>query len=207
MDTVRTLLTEGSFHDSTVEQVAERAGVSRATVYTHFGSRTGLVDAICEGLNETSALREIRTTTDAGRLIELSVEFWAGDERIFEQVYGAAAVDPAAADFVKRQRCDRAQEIRRIATSEGQRAQLQLLTSFETYRELRRGVGLSQAEVTTTLKRLRRCATRRGAWRRRRRAGRRRPRGRRRRASRCRRDRRPRGSPLPSPQPRPRARH
>jgi AcrR family transcriptional regulator len=131
-----------------------RAGVSRATLYTHFGSRTGLVDALCERLGETAALLEIRTTTDVDRLIELSVEFWAGDERIFEQLYGAVAVDPAAADVVERQRRDRAQEIRRVAKSKAQQAQLLLLTSFETYRELRRGVGLSQADVTKTLKRL-----------------------------------------------------
>ena len=76
------------------------------------------------------------------------------DERIFEQLYGAAAVDPAARDFVERQRRDRAKEIRRIATSKEQQAQLLLLTSFETYRELRRGVGLPEAEVTETLQRL-----------------------------------------------------
>jgi AcrR family transcriptional regulator len=44
---VRDLLREGRFHESTVEQVAERAGVSRATVYQHFRSRIDLVDAIC----------------------------------------------------------------------------------------------------------------------------------------------------------------
>lgn len=154
IDTVRTLLAEGSFHDSTVEEVAERAGVSRATVYTHFGSRTGLVDALCERLDATAALREIRTTADADRLIELGVEFWAEDERVFEQLYGAAAVDPAAAAFVERQRRDRAREIRRIAKSKAEEAQLLLLTSFESYRELRRGLGLSQADVTKTLQRL-----------------------------------------------------
>jgi AcrR family transcriptional regulator len=154
IDTVRALLADGSFHGSTVEEVAERAGVSRATVYTHFGSRTGLVDALCERLNATSALREIRTTTDVDRLIELSVEFWAADEPIFGQLYGAAAVDPAAGDFVERQRLDRTKEIGRITPDKTLRARLLLLTSFETYRELRRGAGLSPAEVTKTLQRL-----------------------------------------------------
>jgi len=154
IDTVHELLAEGSFHESTVEEVAERAGVSRATVYTHFGSRTGLVDAMCERFDATPALREIRTITDADRFIELAVEFWAGEERILEELYGAAAVDPAASELVKRQRLDRAREIRRITTSKEEQAQLLLLTSFESYRELRRGAGLSQADVTETLKRL-----------------------------------------------------
>ena len=154
IDTVRSLLADGSFHESTVEEVAARAGVSRATVYTHFGSRTGLVDSLCERLDASAALQEIRTTIDVDRLIELAVEFWAADERIFEQLYGAAAVDPAAGAFVDRQRHDRANEIRRVATSKSQQAQLLLLTSFEAYRELRRGSGLSQSEVTQTLQRL-----------------------------------------------------
>ena len=42
---VHDLLEEGSFHESTVEEVASRAGVSRATLYQHFGTRLGLVDA------------------------------------------------------------------------------------------------------------------------------------------------------------------
>ena len=35
MAAVRDLLAEGSFHESTVEEVAERAGISRATLYQH----------------------------------------------------------------------------------------------------------------------------------------------------------------------------
>ena len=50
---VRELLSEGSFHESTVEEVAARAGVSRATVYQHFRSRLDLVDAICDTFDAT----------------------------------------------------------------------------------------------------------------------------------------------------------
>src|SRR5438105_7118299 len=57
---VRELLGEGAFHDTTLEQVAARAGVSRATLYQHFGSRTGLVDALCETFDATPALQSLR---------------------------------------------------------------------------------------------------------------------------------------------------
>ncbi len=57
---MRALLREGRFHESTVEQVAERAGVSRATVYQHFRSRIDLVDAICETFDLNPALIELR---------------------------------------------------------------------------------------------------------------------------------------------------
>src|SRR5439155_158692 len=39
---VRELLAEGTFHTSTVEHVADRAGISRATLYQHFRSRLEL---------------------------------------------------------------------------------------------------------------------------------------------------------------------
>ena len=69
----RELLQEGVFHESTVEQVAARAGVSRATVYQQFGSRLGLVDAICEGLD----LAAVKQAEDIDTLLERTTRFWA----------------------------------------------------------------------------------------------------------------------------------
>src|SRR5947207_9857071 len=59
---VRDLLAEEAFHDATMEDVAERAGVSRATLYLHFRSRLELVDSICDWMAENPALVEIRET-------------------------------------------------------------------------------------------------------------------------------------------------
>ena len=42
IESVRELLSEGAFHESTVEEVAARAGVWRATLKKHKGSRRGL---------------------------------------------------------------------------------------------------------------------------------------------------------------------
>src|SRR5438132_9642958 len=98
---VHALLEEGTFHESTVEQVAARAGVSRATLYQHFGSRLGLVDAICETFDANPALIAIRETvrdpdlsTALDRSIAHTVAFWASEEAVLEPLYGAAAVDP-----------------------------------------------------------------------------------------------------------------
>src|SRR5690242_2918638 len=62
MEAVRELLAEGSFHETAVEQVAERAGVSRATLYQHFRSRLDLIDAICETFDANPALLRLRQT-------------------------------------------------------------------------------------------------------------------------------------------------
>ena len=62
---VRGLLDEGAFHQATVEQIARRAGVSRATLYQHFGTRLGLVDALCETFDATPADWIIRQNSRA----------------------------------------------------------------------------------------------------------------------------------------------
>jgi AcrR family transcriptional regulator len=161
---VRALLEEGTFHESTVEEVAERAGVARATLYQHFGSRLGLVDAMCETFDENPALKKLRTSLDLDEFIANTVDFWATEEKVLAQLYGVAAVDPAAQALVERQRRDRQSELRRLvrglASSGrlrpgiGERrafALLSVATSFETFRELRRHAGLPSRDVTRTL--------------------------------------------------------
>ena len=155
---VRELLEEGVFHEAPVETVAARAGVSRATLYQHFGSRLGLVDAMCDTFDANPALIAARETTDVDAFIRHVVEFWASEEPILVQLYGVAAADPAAGDLVERQTRDRYSELRRLLERLGLRDELLpalgALTSFETYLELRRRIGLDQERVVQTL----------GAW-------------------------------------------
>jgi AcrR family transcriptional regulator len=152
---VRELLAEGGFHESSVEQVAERAGVSRATLYQHFPSRLDLVDAICDDLALNPALVAIREVVDVDELIGHAVRFWSSEDAVLEQLYEAAAVDPAARDFVDRQRADRRDEVERVArhTGLGRRelALLLVLTSYETFRELRRA-GLGDRQIADLLR-------------------------------------------------------
>jgi AcrR family transcriptional regulator len=170
---VRELLQEGAFHEATVEQVAVRAGVSRATLYQHFGSRLGLVDAICETFDanpELVAVRETVRDPDIGAALDRSIAhtvgFWASEESVLEPLYGAAAIDPAARDLVARQRADRRAEFRHLLERLEEAGRLRrgvsaaealgvllVLTSFETFRELRRLAGLEERDVTATLQR------------------------------------------------------
>jgi AcrR family transcriptional regulator len=167
---VRDLLREGRFHESTVEQVAERAGVSRATVYQHFRSRIDLVDAICERFDANPALIELRRTVmlpdpQAALLgtIGLAMRFWDSEDAVLSGLYGVVAIDPAARDLVGRQRADRRGEMRRLArrlhangalrpgTSTAHALDvLMVLTSYETYRELREA-GRSAKRLTAEL--------------------------------------------------------
>src|SRR5438045_1651883 len=118
---VHELLAEGAFHTSTVEEVAERAGISRATLYQHFRSRPELVDAVCETFDENPALVRLRETVrleDAAagldETLAESIRFWSSEDPILRQLYGVAAVDPAADALVTRQRADRRRELEQL---------------------------------------------------------------------------------------------
>jgi AcrR family transcriptional regulator len=164
------MLAEGSFHEATVEQVGERAGVSRATVYQHFGSRLDLIDSVCDVMGVNPALVEIRNVVDlpdAGealaKTLANTVRFWSSESGVVRALYGVVEVDPAARAFVDRQTRDRTKELGLLADNLSRSGRLRagvtkaralvlllLLTSWGTYRELREA-GLSDRRVTSFL--------------------------------------------------------
>ena len=118
MGAVRELLAEGTFHEAPVEDVAERAGVSRATLYQHFRSRVDLVDSICDTFAANPALRALRDAVELADVdqalaetITLATAFWASEDAVLGELYGVAAIDPAARALVDRQRADRRGEM------------------------------------------------------------------------------------------------
>jgi AcrR family transcriptional regulator len=171
-DAVAELMAEGAFHASTVEQVADRAGISRATLYQHFGSRLDLIDGICERFDATPALLAIRRVIDlpdpeaaVAETIANVVLFWSAEDPILAQLYGVAAIDPAAREFVRRQRADRREEMTRLARrlardgwlragigAADALALLMVLTSYETFCELRLD-GRADGAIVATLQR------------------------------------------------------
>jgi AcrR family transcriptional regulator len=167
---VRDLLAEQAFHDSTMEDVAERAGVSRATLYLYFRSRLELVDAMCDLMAENPALIELRDQVDLpdpehalAETVAHAVRFWATEDPVISQLYGVVAVDPAAQAFVDRQHADRRGEMERLARNLRRSGRLRagisekralhvllLATSYESYRELH-AAGLSEREASRLL--------------------------------------------------------
>jgi AcrR family transcriptional regulator len=167
---VRELLAEGAFHESTVEEVADRAGVARATLYQHFRSRLELIDAICETFDANPALirlRELVELPDAGKAlaetIAYTLRFWSSEDPILRQLYDVAAVDPAAQALVDRQRSDRRSEYERLVRNLSRSGRLResvtpqralnllmVLGSYDTYRELREA-GQSDRQATALL--------------------------------------------------------
>src|ERR1035438_7997109 len=60
IDAARSLLAEAdSYTAFTVDAVARRADVARATIYYQFDSKTGLLEALCDALAEAGQLSEL----------------------------------------------------------------------------------------------------------------------------------------------------
>ena len=168
---VRGLLAEGSFHGSTVDEVAERAGIARATLYQHFGSRLDLLEAACDSFSANPSLGAVEDSVVLPDPAEALVEtiwnftgFWAAEDEVLAQVYGVAAIDAAARALVDRQRAERRTSVERLVTNLRTKealkpkltdkravALLMMLTSYETYRELCLA-GLSERKVEKTLR-------------------------------------------------------
>jgi AcrR family transcriptional regulator len=166
MDAVRALLEQGTFHEASVEEIARAAGVGRATLYQHFGSRLGLVEAICGSLSENPSMVAIQASPDVAdpraaltQMLRQGIRFWDSEESLHRHLYGLAEIDESAAGFVERQTNDRHSVVERIVerlvdadalgdkvTKAQARATLFLLTSFHTFQELR-GAGLTPEET------------------------------------------------------------
>jgi AcrR family transcriptional regulator len=157
------LLAEGAFHDATVDDVARRAGVARATLYLHVRSRPELIEGVCASFAATPSpeLGDPEAALDGA--ITAAVAFWSADDAVLQQLYGIAAIDPAARALVERQREDRRDALERLVrhlretgslrdgvTSWRALQLLLVLTSYETFRELR-SQGLDQQAAARTL--------------------------------------------------------
>jgi AcrR family transcriptional regulator len=144
--------------------------VARATVYQHFGSRLGLVDAICETFDANPALKRLRETVELENhdaalreTIANTVRFWSSEDAVLTELYGVVSIDPAARELVDRQRRDRRSELGRLVRhlretgrlragmgEEEAVAILLVVTSYETFRELAL-TGISDRKLTATL--------------------------------------------------------
>jgi AcrR family transcriptional regulator len=102
IEAARAMLAEAtSYTEFTVDAVAKRADVARATVYYQFGSKTGLLEALCDALAEAGHLADLGkvfTNPDpkkalTGFIVAFS-RFWAADRLVMRRLRALAALDP-----------------------------------------------------------------------------------------------------------------
>ena len=152
IDAARSLLAEAdSYTGFTVDAVAKRADVARATIYYQFDSKTGLLEALCDALAEAGQLSELSaafTNPDPSKALRSFVasfgRFWAVDRLVMRRLRALAALDPEVGAVISARDERRRTGLRVLAgrlgdegvtTIEPERAAslLFVLTSFETF--------------------------------------------------------------------------
>jgi AcrR family transcriptional regulator len=148
LDAARDLLTESTHYAAfTVDAVAKRANVARATVYYQFGSKTGLLEALCDSLAERGGMTDLAnafTASDPGDGLRLLVSafarFWGTDRPVMRRLRALAALDPDVAAVIaardeRRRLALRTLLARRNDVADGAHALrvAHMLTGFETY--------------------------------------------------------------------------
>jgi AcrR family transcriptional regulator len=171
LDAAERLISEGEFHSTSVEALAERAGVSRATVFNRFGSKLGVLEALVEHCFTGPEMRAIRAALELDdpvaalqAMIEPSCALWEARGFIVEQLYAIVVLEPGAAALIDEIEADQRSGIqiltRRLARADRLRpglgearvaATLHMLTSLECFLRLRRAYGLSLRQTRDTI--------------------------------------------------------
>jgi AcrR family transcriptional regulator len=171
LEAARRLLAESTGTDLGLDAIARSAGVSRLTIYNHFGSRSGLLEALYDNLatrgkvrRGKEALRQQDPDVALVGFIRALVEFWSSDPVVIRRLHAMAALDPEiakglAAREARRQRAA-AEIVRRMAPTDRQvrglwkhrfvADTLCTLASFETYDALARARH-GQEEIITVV--------------------------------------------------------
>ena len=171
------LMTRDGFSRFSIDAVAKEADVARMTVYHQFGSKTGLLEALCDSLASCGGMEQLAVAFRRPDALEALDEyiavfgrFWESDRLVLRRLRGLAALDP---DFeqVIRARDERRRKglgvlVGRLAEQHGRPAPealdevvnvLYTLISFEFFDTLA-GPERSLEEVTPIVRRLARAA-------------------------------------------------
>lgn len=165
------VFSEDAFFEATLDDVAKRAGVARATVYYQFKSKHGLLEATLDGAIAGAALDGVQKALDQPDPVEglrLYIReicrFWAKDFVFYRNVTGLAAVDPEATRAVNlyylrrreplvflAKRLEDTGQLRRGVTSRQAADEIWTLTSFGSFDHLSRRNKLSLKRATELL--------------------------------------------------------
>jgi AcrR family transcriptional regulator len=171
LDAAERLVVGGAFHEATMLQIAEAAGVSRATVFARLHSKLGVLEALsvrCSGGPEMRGIREAFAVEDPAAAVDAVASaacvLWERQGSILRTLKAISILEPEAGRLIEEQRADQhgslTELVRRLARAGLLRpglgeqravATLHVATSVETFVELRLGYGLSPAAVRQTV--------------------------------------------------------
>lgn len=161
----RALFTERGYAVTSLEVVAEAAGVAPRTVYAVFGAKKAILAAICEGWLAEAGVMEAVAQGLAQPALERRLALvasssrrqWESERGVVMMLEGAAAADTEVAKMLAGWRDDRARSLHGVVSGcetdlrsglDARRAGslIRALTSFDVYHELVAGEGWTPAE-------------------------------------------------------------
>ena len=171
MDAAAGLVAEDAFHTATMDDLARRAGVARATVFSRFRSKLGVLEALslrCAGGREMRAIREAQAIEDpvaaVDALLLAGCDLWEKEGYIMVQLKAIVVLEPDASAIIDAQYDDQRRGMEALARGLQQAgrlpegwsvaraaAALHALTSVETFMLLRRDHGLPLGKVKQTI--------------------------------------------------------
>src|SRR5215216_5933273 len=94
------LTTSDGFTSFSIEAVARQANVARMTVYYQFGSKIGLLEAICDTLAANGGMAQLANLfrqadphTALAEYIQIFSQFWDSDRLLARRLRGLASLD------------------------------------------------------------------------------------------------------------------
>jgi len=175
LNAARELLESRGFHGAGLEEVARAAGVSRQAVYLHFGSKTGLLLALVEWVDESEDLAgRIAWTREAANPVEVLERMVEGASTYAPKIHklalaleAARRTDPAVRaawdDRMKHRRNGFRAVVRALATAglldeawtvDTATDFVWTLLSVQTFDNLAAECGWSPRRIATQLKRV-----------------------------------------------------
>ena len=95
------LMASDGFSSFSIDQVARQADVARMTIYHQFGSKSGLLEALCDALAVSGGMEQIATAfrqPDAldvlNQYLLVFSHFWDTDRLVTRRLRALAALDP-----------------------------------------------------------------------------------------------------------------
>jgi AcrR family transcriptional regulator len=165
----RAMFADGGFHRASLDVIARRADVARATVYHQFGSKLGLLAAVVEDYEQRAGLAVLAELVDTAppadlvrAVVTAGCDYWATDPALARAIIAFAVADAGAGDMLAGHDAGRLGLLTRLVDRlagagllSGPPARaldaLWLLTSFTAYDELARGRDLPTAAVAELL--------------------------------------------------------
>jgi AcrR family transcriptional regulator len=122
------LIATDGFSSFSMEAVARRADVARMTVYHQFGSKIGLLEAICDSLAASGGMEEMASAfsrPDPWRALDEYIavfgRFWESDRLLTRRLRGLAALDPEFEQVIRARDERRRQGLRVLVARLGER--------------------------------------------------------------------------------------